>query len=156
MNNLTINFFTNNNYNEIESLLRSIGWGEQYIKGQLVSISNLYSNPEGEILLARIGTSIVGLIQTQHHTWNRLSQIHGLLVGSNWRRNGVARALVSHCEATAKNKNQRGIYLDTPSDNDGGIQFYKTCDFSMGYIMPCFYDANLDGITLQKFFRESK
>jgi ribosomal protein S18 acetylase RimI-like enzyme len=156
MDNLTIHAFTDNNYAEVELLLQTIGWGEQYIKGQLVSISNLYSSNEGEVLIARAATNLVGIIQTQHHTWNRLSQIHGLLVSPSARRNGIARTLVSRCENIAKNREQRGIYLDTPVNNVGGIEFYKALGFSVGYIMPFFYEENLDGVTLQKFFSELK
>ena len=70
----------------------------------------------------------VGYLYIQHHAWNGLSQIQGLAVGA---------------EEFARSKNARGIYVDTPTNNDG---------YRFGYLMPRSHEDGLDGVTCQKFF----
>ncbi len=137
---------------QIESILRIIGWADQYVTGQLECIKTLSTRSTGEVCVATINHAVVGFVQVEHHKWNRLSHIHGLVVHPD-RRLGAARDLVKHIEFSAKTRGNRGIFVDTPVDNLGGRKFYTSIGFSQGYIMPKFYESELDGVTFQKFFQ---
>jgi ribosomal protein S18 acetylase RimI-like enzyme len=86
------------------------------------------------------------------HTWNNLAQLQGLAVDPEAQRGGVATALVAEAEAFARNHQMRGVYVDTPVNNIGGRRFYEVKGYQLGYIMPRYYEDQLDGVTYQKFF----
>lgn len=94
----------------------------------------------------------IGFIFVEYHAWNRLAQIQGLAVDPAFYRQGVASALVAHAEAFARQHHARGIYVDTPTTNERGRQFYEALGYQTGYIMPRYYADTLDGVTYQKFF----
>ncbi len=137
---------------QIESILKIIGWADQYVSGQLECINTLSARNTGEACVATINNVVVGFIQIEHHKWNRLSHIHGLVVHPNYRRLGIAKKLVESVEISSKNRGNRGIFVDTPVDNLAGRKFYTSIGFAQGYIMPQFYESELDGVTFQKFF----
>jgi ribosomal protein S18 acetylase RimI-like enzyme len=62
---------------------------------------------------------------------------------------------VKKVECYLQEKGARGVYLDTPLNNDGGRRFYEKIGYRLGYIMPEYYDAGQDGVTYQKFFTTS-
>lgn len=137
---------------QIESILKIIGWADHYVVGQLECIKILSKRDTGEVYVAVNDDIVVGFVQVEHHKWNRLSYIHGLVVHPDYRRLGIAKKLVEAVEVLSKNINNRGIFVDTPVDNLVGRNFYVSVGFVQGYIMPKFYESNLDGITFQKFF----
>lgn len=137
----------------VESILRAIGWADQYVTGQLECTKTLSTRNTGEVCVATINHVVVGFVQVEHHKWNRLSYIHGLVVHPDYRRLGIAKDLVKHIEFSAKTRGNRGIFVDTPVDNLGGRKFYTSIGFMQGYIMPKFYESELDGVTFQKFFQ---
>ena len=51
-------------------------------------------------------------------------------------------------------RDARGIYVDTPTLNRKGRDFYEAVGYSFGYEMPRYYEDNLDGVTYQKFFAD--
>jgi len=59
---------------------------------------------------------------------------------------------VERAERFAKEKNARGIYVDTPALNRRGRSFYEAVGYKYGYEMPRYYENELDGVTYQKFF----
>jgi ribosomal protein S18 acetylase RimI-like enzyme len=152
MKDIQIRSFSGEDYEQLEILLKSIGWAEQYVAGQMQCIRNLFNVTDGDVVVATRSGKIVGFIQVQHHAWNRMSQLHGLVVSPNCRRQGVARSLVARAEDLAKFRGSRGMYVDTPSNNLVGKSFYMSVGFSIGYVMPEFYEEGLDGITFQRFF----
>jgi ribosomal protein S18 acetylase RimI-like enzyme len=94
----------------------------------------------------------VGFLYVQFYAWNQLCQIQGLAVHPDFQRRGVASALVARAEGFARSKNARGIYVDTPTTNMGGRKFYEATGYQLGYVMPRYYEDQLDGVTYQKFF----
>lgn len=114
---------------------------------------NLYQDAESYgVYMAAISEIAVGFLYVQYYAWNQLCQIHGLAVDPDAQRKGIASALVARAENFAKSKNARGIYVDTPTLNTGGRKFYEAIGYQLGYIMPRYYEDQLDGVTYQKFF----
>lgn len=149
---MKIRLFEEKDIFPIEGILRAIGWPDQYVAGQLQSIQSLYSRKAGEVYVATYKETVAGFIQAEHHLWNRLSYLHGLVVHPDYRRLKIGKSLLSVIEESSKRKGNRGLYVDTPVDNVGGRKFYTAASFKEAYRMPDFYEPGLDGITFQKFF----
>jgi ribosomal protein S18 acetylase RimI-like enzyme len=140
----------------IRKILTKIGWAEQYVSSAEKNMQELAQDKENYgVYLAITGEVAVGFLYVQYYAWNQLSQIHGLAVDPDFQRQGAASALVARAEEFARSKNARGIYVDTPTSNTRGRKFYEAVGYQPGYIMPRYYEDNLDGVTYQKFF-ESK
>ena len=137
----------------IRKILTTIGWAEQYIASAEQNMENLALDKENYgVYLAIKGNDTVGFLYVQYYAWNQLCQIQGLAVDPDVQRRGIASALVSRAERFAHSKGARGIYVDTPTLNTGGRKFYEAIGYQLGYIMPRYYEDNLDGVTYQKFF----
>ena len=137
----------------IRKILTKIGWAEQYISSAEQNMQTLSQDKEiYGVYLAVLGNEAVGFLYVQYYAWNQLCQIQGLAVDPDVQRRGIASALVSRAEEFAHSKKARGIYVDTPALNTGGRKFYEAIGYQLGYIMPRYYEDNLDGVTYQKFF----
>jgi ribosomal protein S18 acetylase RimI-like enzyme len=137
----------------IRRILEKIGWADQYIASAEEN-ANLFSKDRDNygVYMAMSGEIEVGFLYVQYYAWNQLCQIQGLAVDPEFQRQGIASALVARSEGFAKMKKVRGIYVDTPTLNTGGLKFYEAVGYQVGYIMPRYYEDNLDGVTYQKFF----
>lgn len=137
----------------IRAILTKIGWAEQYIFAAEQNARTFSQNKEEYgVYLAAADQRGIGFLYVQYYAWNQLSQIHGLAVDPECQRQGVATALVARAEQFARSKGARGIYVDTPTTNAGGRRFYEAAGYRLGYIMPRYYEDELDGVTYQKFF----
>jgi ribosomal protein S18 acetylase RimI-like enzyme len=136
----------------IRFILERIGWDEPYIRAFEQGAERYAAGDDSAVFIARRDADAVGFIFVEHRAWNRLAQIQGLAVDPARRRQGVASALAAQAEAFARGRGARGIYVDTPVDNDGGRRFYEAAGFRVGYVMPRYYGDALDGVTYQKFF----
>ena len=140
----------------IRQILEHIGWAEQYIAAaeQNAEVFSQSQDMYG-VYVATIGDSVVGFIYVQFYEWNRLAQIQGLAVEPSYQRQGVAAQLVASAERFARGKGARGIYVDTPTLNQKGRAGSEAAGYQYGYEMPRYYEDGLDGVTLQKFFKEN-
>ena len=137
----------------IRAILTKIGWAEQYIAPAEQNMHNLSLDKENYgVYLAVTDKRAVGFLYVQYYIWNQLCQIHGLAVDVDFHRQGIASRLVGRAEEFARSKKARGIYVDTPTNNTRGRKFYESIGYQLGYIMPQYYEAGLDGVTYQKFF----
>lgn len=85
------------------------------------------------------------------------SSIRKILTKIGWAEQDVsASALVTRAEEFARSKHARGIYVDTPTKNNRGRNFYEAVGYQLGCIMPRYYEDELDGVTYQKFFESKK
>jgi ribosomal protein S18 acetylase RimI-like enzyme len=137
---------------EVTALLRSHGWSHRQIMGQLEALDALAASEDGLALIATRVGAVAGFISLQVHGWNRLAQIHGLAVRHDQRRRGCATRLIEAAEVFARDRGCRGIYVDTPVDNEAGRAFYVARGYSEDYRMSRYYADDLDGITYVKFF----
>ncbi len=137
----------------IRQILERIGWAEQYIVAAEQNAEDFSQNREVYgVYIATVDGSAVGFVYVQFYEWNRLAQIQGLAVDPGYQRRGVATELVKKAERFAREKGARGVYVDTPTLNRKGRDFYEAVGYSYGYEMPRYYEENLDGVTYQKFF----
>jgi ribosomal protein S18 acetylase RimI-like enzyme len=140
-------------HSSIRRILTKIGWAEQYVASAEQNMHNLSRDKENHgVYLAIAEESAVGFLYVQYYVWNQLCQIHGLAVDVDFHRQGIASKLVARAEEFARSKKARGIYVDTPTDNIRGRKFYEAIGYQLGYIMPRYYEDELDGVTYQKFF----
>ena len=150
---VTVIDYTSKYQSSIRRILEKIGWAEQYISSAEQNMQALSQDKEKYgVYVAVLGNGAVGFLYVQHYAWNQLCQIHGLAVDPEVQRQGIASVLVSRAEWFAHSKKARGIYVDTPTSNTGGRKFYETIGYQLGYIMPRYYEDELDGVTYQKFF----
>ena len=141
----------------IRLILTKIGWAEQYIASAEQNMQHFSQDTENNgVYLAVIGEVAYGFLYVQYYAWNQLCQIQGLVVDPDVQRQGIASALVTRAEDFAKSKHARGIYVDTPTLNTSGRRFYEAMGYQMGYVMPRYYEDQLDGVTYQKFFEAVK
>jgi ribosomal protein S18 acetylase RimI-like enzyme len=141
----------------IRMILTKIGWAEQYISSAEQNMPRLFQDTENYgVYMAVISEIAVGFLYVQHYAWNQLCQIQGLAVDPDVQRQGIASALVTRAEEFARSKKARGLYVDTPTLNTGGRKFYEAAGYQLGYIMPRYYEDQLDGVTYQKFFEAVK
>src|SRR5512138_640116 len=139
----------------VRRILAKIGWAEQYASAAEQNMQNLSRDKENYgVYVAATGEIAAGFLYVQYYAWNQLCQIHGLAVDPDFRRQGIAAALVDRAEQFARLKRVRGIYVDTPTSNTGGRRFYEAIGYQLGYIMPRYYEDGLDGVTYQKFFEK--
>jgi ribosomal protein S18 acetylase RimI-like enzyme len=152
MNDIVFQSFQIENEQSLRELIQLVGWNDSQIEGQLSSIKTLANDSNGYVLLSKYENEILGYVSVQFYEWNKLGQIHGLVVNPNKRRQHIATKLVEEVEEFMKAKEARGIYVDTPVDNKGGIRFYEHVEFKKAYTMPEYYDKGKDGVTYIKFF----
>lgn len=139
----------------IRRILERIGWAEQYIAAAERNAQEFSQNREVfGVYIATMDGSAVGFVYVQFHEWNRLAQIQGLAVEPSYQRQGIAAELVERAERFAREKRARGMYVDTPTLNRKGRDFYEAIGYNYGYEMPRYYEDTLDGVTYQKFFRD--
>jgi ribosomal protein S18 acetylase RimI-like enzyme len=136
----------------VVALLRSHGWSGLQIEGQLEALTALGASGDGLALTATEAGALAGFVSIQVHRWNNLAQIHGLAVRRELLRRGWATRLIEAAEAFARDRGCRGIYVDTPVDNEGGRGFYVARGYSEDYRMSRYYADDVDGITYVKFF----
>jgi len=137
----------------IRKILTEIGWAEQYVSSAEQNMHNLSQDKERYgVYLAVADGEAIGFLYIEFYAWNQLSQIQGLAVDPDFHRRGIASALVARAEEFARSKHARGVYVDTPIKNTRGRKFYEALGYQLGYIMPRYYEDELDGVTYQKFF----
>ena len=153
MTELTITSYSQQHRADIRKILERIGWAEQYIVAAEQNAEIFSQDPQTYgVYLGMLEGSVVGFVYVRLHTWNQLAQIEGLAVDVNHQRKGIACELVNRAERFAREKGARGIYVDTPTLNRKGRDFYEAIGYKFGYEMPRYYEENLDGVTYQKFF----
>ena len=135
--------------------MESVRWNAQQIEGQLEAIEKFLKDRHSLVILAWDHEEMIGYISAQFYGWNRLGQIHGLVVHPECRRKGYASRLVQEVEGFMKACRARGVYVDTPVNNAAGCAFYRSNDFKEAYVMPEYYDEGVDGITFLKLYTEN-
>jgi ribosomal protein S18 acetylase RimI-like enzyme len=149
---VTVEAFTSDAASAIAELLQEHGWSDSQIKGQLEALAALGASEDGLALVAAEAGTPAAFISLQVHRWNRLAQIHGLAVRRELRRRSYATMLLEAAEVFARERECRGIYVDTPVNNEGGRAFYEGRGYHEDYRMTRYYADDLDGVTYVKFF----
>jgi len=80
--------------------------------------------------------------------------ITNIAVGKDCRRKGVAKALLSHFIALAKEENLEFMTLEVRASNTPAISLYESFGFSYAGVRKNYYDNKEDALVLTKFFGE--
>jgi ribosomal protein S18 acetylase RimI-like enzyme len=137
---------------DVERVLRGLGWEERIIAGQLSAVDRLGELPTAAVFVDDDAGFLRGFVTVELHEWNGLAQLHGLAVDPASRRRGAATALAAAAESFAREAGVRGIYADTPVDNETARVFYESRGYTPDYVMSRYYADDLDGVTYVRFF----
>lgn len=110
---------------QVRELLEIVEWISRQIEGQLEAIDKFLEDRKSIVLFSFEKDKMIGYIIAQFYSWNRLSQIHGLIVHPHFRKKGFASLLINEVEGFMKGHDARGLYVDTPVNNIFGCAFYK-------------------------------
>lgn len=139
----------------VRSIMAQLGWNERYVSAQLWNLKAHSQSTEADVILGQVEGDIAAFIVVQHNAWNRLSQVLGLAVAPAFRRQGLAGTLMQKAEASAQGRGQRGIYVDSPVENQAGRALYRAQGYTEAYTMPQYYAVGADGVTYLKFFNRA-
>lgn len=87
-------------------------------------------SPESVSLVVKVGDRVAAELDLSNG-WNGYAHIENLIVAQEFRRQGLARALVERAAAWAESKNLTGVMLETQSNNVPACQLYESCGFSL-------------------------
>ena len=93
------------------------------------------------IWLALDGGQAVGVVATQHETWNRRVVIWHLYVNGNHRRRGIGRELLNTALAAARQAGAQSAWLETTNLNLPGVLAYEHLGFQLCGLDTSLYDA---------------
>jgi len=124
MNDTTISPMTLDDYDELLPLWRA---AEGVYIGEADTREGvgryLERNP-GLSLVARAGERLVGAVLCGHD--GRRGLLHHLAVAPEWRRRGIARALVERCHESFKALGIPRCYIFVMTDNESGRKFWES------------------------------
>lgn len=100
----------------------------QHIEDELANFPDLYQEPEGAFLMAKVGQQFagcVGLKKIDEH----VCEMKRLFVREEFRTLGIGKALVERILAEAKELEYTAIRLDTLSWMKGAVGLYRKFGF---------------------------
>lgn len=98
-------------------------------------LSRLLSSAGHRILVAQLGEKIAGYVHAQDYLnlyAPPLKNIMGIAVSSDYRRQGIGRALLEAVEAWARETGAAGIRLVSGESRKGAHAFYRCCGYDGG------------------------
>lgn len=99
------------------------------------NLSKLINSNNDKIFVAVADNLVVGYIHANDYDLiytPHMKNIMGFAVKSEYKRNGIGKALISEVEKWAKNTNACGIRLVSGSERTGAHQFYEYCGYCKG------------------------
>jgi len=85
---------------------------------------------------------LIAAIETAAEVWSNRLMVTELWVHENYRRKGIARALMNKALQRAKTERRRALILETQSCNVGAIAFYLDFGFDLIGFDSCAYQNN--------------
>ncbi len=98
-------------------------------------------------LKAVVDGKMAGFIAGDPHTREGVGWIATLGVLPEYRRRGIAAALLAECE---RQLNFSRVKLSVRKDNDGAIQLYKNAGYQMIDLWRNYYHSGQDALVLEK------
>lgn len=86
-----------------------------------------YNNPFFECITCRVDGDFAGYVN--YHKITDEYHIANIAVSENFRRKGIACALIEEVVCTAKNNNINGITLEVGENNAAAVNLYKKLGF---------------------------
>jgi [ribosomal protein S18]-alanine N-acetyltransferase len=106
--------------------------------------------PSADCIVAMDGGAIVGFILTEENP--PLAHIITLDVNEAYRRRGIGSALLAESEKNLGLRGVRSILLETATDNDAGVAFWKRHGYRIEAVMKRYYLGKLDAYEMRKIF----
>jgi ribosomal protein S18 acetylase RimI-like enzyme len=130
--NCVISDFKENDAEDIAVLNGELGYS---VTSALVrkQIRRIQEQTRDRVFIAKIGEHAAGFIHLSPYELmfdDPLMNVMGLVVLEEYRRRGIASALMKHAERYAKENGFSGIRLNSGSDRTGAHAFYE----SLGYV----------------------
>lgn len=97
---------------------------------ELKSLPGVYAPPQGELLLAKRGDHVLGVIALKPLA-PQVAEIKRLFVRPQARKIGVGKALVTAILTTAMERGYGEVKLDTLPDMQAAIALYESFGFSV-------------------------
>jgi len=98
-------------------------------------------------LKAVVGEELVGFISGERRIGEKCGWITILCVSSAYRRRGIARALLSRCEADL---NMQTVRLSVRRSNIEAIRLYDQSGYQSHKVWPRYYSGGEDALVLEK------
>jgi len=107
---------------------------------------------EGVSFVGYVGDRVAAEISLSNG-WNGYAHIENLIVAQQFRRQGLARALVERAIAWAESRHLAGVMLETQSNNVPACQLYESCGFSLqGFDSSLYRGLNLHSQEIALFW----
>ena len=130
---------------KVENECFSTPWSEEMFKEE---ISGRFSH----YYVAEIDGHAVGYMGM----WSLSGEGHitNVAVAREYRRRGIAKALISHFEEIARSENLEFMTLEVRASNEPAISLYKSFGFCEVGRRKNYYENKEDALLLTKFFGE--
>ena len=107
---------------------------------------------EGVSFVGYVGDRVVAEIGLLNG-WNGYAHIENLTVSREFRRQGMARALVERAVAWAESRRLQGVMLETQSNNVSACHLYESCGFKLkGFDSSLYRGLNLNSQEVALFW----
>jgi ribosomal-protein-alanine N-acetyltransferase len=109
-------------------------------------IEQMIGDPESNVIVARDAHAVAGFGAMRYA--DDRAHLYLLAVDPMFRRRGVARALLSWLEDSARTAGTGIITLECRSANAQALAFYESAGYRVIGRMPCYYHGQEDGVRL--------
>lgn len=114
-------------------------------------IAKKYPRPSPQLsdrlMVARVGTEIVGSGELRFDSWSKRAEIEYLIVSGSFRSQGVGRSLIDALHERARQEPSiRCLWLETQNYNYPAIQFYQRMGFRLCGLDETLYRPGLPGL----------
>ncbi|HET8985525.1 MAG TPA: GNAT family N-acetyltransferase/peptidase C39 family protein [Trueperaceae bacterium] len=123
-----------------------------------VSLARLLSRESAEVLVAEVatesGTEVVGDVVLLFRRGYKSARLYSMIVKSQWRGRGVARALLNAAEDLAQERGSVSIRLEVREDNPAAIALYRNAGYEVGGRTSDYYEDHSTALRMRKRFRQ--
>ena len=120
-------------------------WPDHTVEEMRSEFADMIAKPDAAFFLAYADEAAVGFAQCQlRHDYvegadsSPVGYLEGIYVADGYRKQGVARELLSDCESWAKNKGCTEFASDCELDNVQSLQFHLNVGFEEANRIICF------------------
>ena len=120
-------------------------WPDHTVAEMCSEFADMIAKPDAAFFLAYADETAVGFAQCQLRydyvegtDSSPVGYLEGIYVASEYRKHGIARALLSACEAWAKNKGCTEFASDCELENVQSLQFHLNVGFEEANRIICF------------------
>lgn len=113
------------------------------------SLRRMITNPQAVMLVHEKQNQLAGYILTFRHQRSKLARHYSLAVLPDYRKQGVAEALLSAAENACADK--EGCKLELRPDNHGALRLYERLGYKRRRIRESFYEDGSNAIEMVKW-----